>query len=272
MFLDEIQATPYGIAALRYFYEERPALAVVAAGSLLEFALADHSFSMPVGRVEYLNIGPMTFMEYLLAMDEFSARELDGWNWGETWTEAAHLKLLKQQRNYLMIGGMPEAVAAFKETQSLLDVSDIHRSICSTYLDDFSKYAKQRDLTELQALFRNLPAFIGKKLMFRKLLPEASSTRTKDLLLLLERAKLMTPVPCSHANGISLGAESNAKFRKPLFLDVGLVSHLLGLTLDDLNHFSDVSLVNEGPLAEQFIGQQLLWGHLKGQSELFYWA
>ncbi|MBF0199289.1 MAG: ATP-binding protein [Planctomycetes bacterium] len=271
LFLDEIQATPHAIAALRYFYEDRPSLAVIAAGSLMEFTLADHSFSMPVGRVEYLHIGPMTFSEYLQAVDAYTYEEFLAWTWGEDLPLVTHKKLLMHQRHFLLTGGMPEAVDVYRESQSFIEVSEVQGNICNTYLDDFSKYAKNRDLTELQSLFRGIPAHIGRKVKYTALLPEATSLRTKDLLSLLERAQVISLSVKTNANGIPLGAESDPKFRKPIFLDVGLVSHLLGLNVRSLEQARDKALINEGPLAEQFIGQHLFWEY-HSQPELYYWA
>lgn len=271
LFLDEIQATPHALAALRYFFEQHPEIPVIAAGSLLEFTLANHSFSMPVGRIEYMHLGPMTFSEYLKALNPFDYEEFMTWDLQDTLTEMAHKKFIHHQKNYFLTGGMPEAVDVFRETQSFFEVTDVQNNICNTYLDDFSKYAKNRDLTELQFLFKNLPAHIGKKLKYASLLPEATSARTKDLLSLLERARVIAMSTKTHANGIPLGAESNPKFRKPIFLDVGLVSHLLGLTWDSIDHVKEKKLVNEGPLAEQFIGQHLLY-QPQTRPELFYWA
>jgi uncharacterized protein len=271
IFLDEIQATPHAIAALRYFYELRPDLAVISAGSLLEFTLANHSFSMPVGRIEYMFLGPMTFSESLLAWDDFAYREWLEWSPESNFTAVTHQKMLKFLRIYFMTGGMPEAVEVYSEQESLQDVHHVQMQICNTYMDDFSKYANRRDLTEMQFLLKNLPAHIGKKLKYSSILPETKSERVKDLLSLLERARIITMVTRTHGNGIPLGAESDPKFRKVLYLDVGLVSNLLGLTWTALEQSKDNTLINEGPLAEQFIGQHLIEQSELG-SELYYWA
>ena len=133
LFLDEIQSTPYAIAALRYFREEMPQLPVVAAGSLLEFVLAKHDFSMPVGRVEYLHLGPMTFEEFLLAMgDDMLLSYVESFQLSQPLPQTAHEKLLQRQRQYLYIGGMPESILAFCESSSLLNTRDVHRSIIQT--------------------------------------------------------------------------------------------------------------------------------------------
>ena len=118
LFLDEIQATPNAIPALRYFFEEMPRLPVVAAGSLMEFALADHAWSMPVGRIEYLYMGPLSFEEFLAARQE--DRLLDYIRLhtpDQTPSLAAHERLLLLLREYLLVGGMPEAADTFAQAQ-----------------------------------------------------------------------------------------------------------------------------------------------------------
>ena len=119
LFLDEIQATPHAIQALRYFYETMPDLPLISAGSLLEFALADLHFSMPVGRIEYYHLGPMTFKEFLTAVEPGLVPYLSNFHIHQTVPVTVHQKLNKRQREYLIVGGMPEAVLAFVENNNL---------------------------------------------------------------------------------------------------------------------------------------------------------
>jgi hypothetical protein len=105
LFLDEIQATPHALQALRYFYEKKPGLAVISAGSLLEFTLADHHFSMPVGRIEYYHLGPMTFKEFLTAIEPELVCYLSTFQIDQTIPKAAHYKLIRRQREFLFVGG-----------------------------------------------------------------------------------------------------------------------------------------------------------------------
>ena len=143
LFLDEIQAVPEAIPALRYFYEDMPALPVIGAGSLLEFVLAEHQFSMPVGRVQYLHMGPMTFSEFLAALGETKRHEIvTQYQFGDDIADVTHKRLLELLRSYYFVGGMPEAVAAFAETRSYHPVSEIHNTIIETYREDFPKYSK----------------------------------------------------------------------------------------------------------------------------------
>ena len=164
LFLDEIQATPNALQALRYFHEERGDISVVAAGSLLEFALSKHSFSMPVGRIQYLHLGPMTFREFAEALEPDLLGQLNRIDFETALPETAHRRLCSLQRHYLYVGGMPEAVALFKETGSFSEVAEVHREVVETYIDDFAKYARDRDLVLLQRVFSSVPRMVGQKI------------------------------------------------------------------------------------------------------------
>jgi len=147
LFLDEIQAVPEAIPALRYFYEEMPELPLVAAGSLLEFVLSDHSFPMPVGRVEYLHMGPMTFTEFLDAVGEAKlASIIRSFEVGNSIDLFVHNRLLGLMRSYFFVGGMPEAVKVYAHSGKFKDVSEVHNSIIETYREDFPKYIGSRNL------------------------------------------------------------------------------------------------------------------------------
>src|SRR5210317_148636 len=100
LFLDEIQSTPNALQALRYFYEDLPELPVVAAGSLLEFVLSKHTFPMPVGRIEYVHLGPMTFEEYLSEIDESLLKYIVEFDFSDNIPQAVQKKLLDRQRDY----------------------------------------------------------------------------------------------------------------------------------------------------------------------------
>lgn len=271
LFLDEIQATPHALAALRYFYERRPQLPVIAAGSLLEFALADHGFSMPVGRIEYLHLDPMRFSEYLMAVDPAAFEDLRSLDPYRPFPVKAHQRLLQRQREFLVVGGMPEAVDAYRTSGSFEEAVRAQNSICDTYVDDFSKYARQKDLANLQSLFRAVPRVIGNKLKYVHLLPDMKSAYVRGILRLLCMARICIEVRRSDCGGLPLAAGVDPKFSKLLFLDVGLVSRLLRTDWLDLRQLRERTLLNEGPLAEQFIGQHLHWDN-QTAPEHFYWA
>lgn len=270
LFLDEIQATPYALQALRYFYEDRPDILVMAAGSLLEFALSDHHFSMPVGRIEYYHIGPMTFQEFLDAVEPSLKQHVAEWTIGNPLPQAAHEKLKKRQREYFFVGGMPEAVFAFKETGALTEVSEIHRSIADTYQDDFSKYAQRKELALMQKMFRSVPLLLGKKIKYSHISAEHKAKEVKDIIDLLTKARVCHRVCHSHCSGLPLEADISEKTYKLIFMDIGIANHVCGNDWLYISSFMDNELVNEGALAEQFIGQHLI--AVKNQApQLCYW-
>lgn len=261
LFLDEIQATPQALAALRYFYEDHPDLAVVCAGSLLEFSLAKHNFSMPVGRIEYLHLGPMTFLEFLMALNEpYLVTLLQNFKLNENWPQTAHQKLLDYHRLYLFIGGMPESILTYSQTQSLTQVQNVHRSIIQTYQDDFAKYGKNsRQLSLLHQIFLTLPKFIGTKIKYSNIARESKSAKVKEGLDLLIKARLLHPAYHSSASGLPVSATQNLNIYKLYFLDCGLFNSLCGTNWKTLNEMNERTLINEGALAEQFIAQHLAY-------------
>ncbi len=280
LFIDEIQAIPEAIAALRYFYEELPDLAVLAAGSLLEFVLGSHIFSMPVGRVSYLHMGPLTFLEFLDAADPFGADELRSFSYkslrdylhGSVIPESIHERLNHRMREYLYTGGLPEAVAVYLETKDVYQVSEIHDSIIQTYFDDFSKYAGKVDPLLLRNILRRMPLAVGQKILYTRFSEDHTSRPIRHALELLIQARLVSKVIHSDANGIPLGAEMDESVFKLLNLDAGLMNRMAGLSLVDIRGLSNQRLINEGALAEQFIGQQLLRNHdINSPLFLHYW-
>lgn len=258
LFLDEIQATPHAIQALRYFYETKPDIPLISAGSLLEFALADLHFSMPVGRIEYYHLGPMTFKEFLTAVEPGLVPYLSNFHIHQTVPVTVHQKLNKRQREYLIVGGMPEAVLAFVENNNLTEVTTVHRSISETYQDDFSKYAKKKDLALMQKVFRQIPRIIGQKVKYSNISKENKSREVKAVIDLLVKARVCHQVFHSHCSGVPLMADINENVYKLLFMDVGMAAWLTGVDWIALQALDGRALVNEGKLAEQFVGQHLL--------------
>ena len=270
LFLDEIQATPNALPALRYLYEERSDLAVIAAGSLLEFALSEHQFSMPVGRIQYLHMGPLSFREFVQAVEPERIAYLDELNPDSSMPEAAHRSLCALQRNYLFTGGMPEAVAVYQATGSLSEVRNVHKEIVETYVDDFAKYARNKDLALLQRIFSSIPRLLGQKIKYVNLVDGERAAHVRALIELLIKAQVVLPIWHSHCSGIPLGANIDASVFKLAFLDVGLANHLCGVDWQYLANSENLRLVNEGGIAEQHVAQQLAWLG-DGKPELTYW-
>ncbi len=263
LFLDEIQTAPEAITALRYFYEEMPRLHVIGAGSLLQFTLADANFSMPVGRVEYMNIGPLQFEDFLGAMGENALAE---WLLNVPLTQlesaapisAIHDKYIALLREYWVIGGLPEVVANFAVGRSFSEVTRLQENIVATYRDDFCKYSHGALKARVQVVFDRLPTMVGRKFKYSNVSHDYRAAELATALRQLCMARVAYKVQHSAANGVPLGADADPRQFKPLYLDVGLLCNALGLNLLDLQQ-GDLSLVNDGAVAEQFIGQHLLY-------------
>ncbi len=231
LFIDEIQTAPAIFAQLRWFAEELPQLHVVAAGSLLDFALADHRFSMPVGRIAYGHLEPMTFSEFLLACGE--QRLLDAIRAS---TAAAglpavlHQHALQLVRTYMLVGGMPAAVRMWVEKRSFVDVAELHRNLIQTMRDDFSKYAAEPhgrvDTARVATVFAAMPRLVGRKFMPSAVDREEKSAVLKHAYRLLHAlARTLTPVRRTHASGIPLGADVDERYCKTCMLDARIVLH-----------------------------------------------
>ena len=263
LFLDEIQAAPSAFASLRYFFEDMPQRPVVAAGSLIEFMLSDHTFSMPVGRIEYLNLGPMTFTEFLKAVGQDRlARVIETFEWPSGEDPAGlhpliHRRLLDLLRLYQFVGGMPEAVRVYSESENLPAVSAVHAAIVDTWRDDFPKYAARRDLTRMLRVFHFAARHPGRKVKYSNVSPDDQSATVRRDIDLLEMARVIARVTHSQCSGLPLQADINEKVFKLIFLDVGLMNAVCGLGWQTLANQTPAQLVNAGPAAEQFIGQHL---------------
>jgi len=258
LFLDEIQATPNALQALRYLFEDFPNLPVIAAGSLLEFTLADHHFSMPVGRIEYFHLYPMSFREYLNALDPDLLPHLDRIDYSLSLPTAAHMRLSMKLREYFFTGGLPEAVNVYVESKSLAEVSAIHRNIINTFQDDFAKYSKHNNLLLLQKTFNHIPRSLGKKIKYSNISRENRTVQVKNAISLLTKARICHQIFHSHCSGLPLHADIVDNIYKLIFLDIGLVNTICGIDWLTISSFLDHQLVNEGALAEQFIGQHLI--------------
>ncbi|OAD22118.1 ATPase [Candidatus Thiomargarita nelsonii] len=274
LFLDEIQAAATAIVALRYFYEELPALHILAAGSLLEFTLSQAAFSMPVGRIEYLHLGPMTFEEFLIAVDEKPLAEfIKNYQLNEELPKPIHDKLMALVKIYFITGGMPESIKAYLEDQTFLSSEKVKQSILSTYRDDFGKYASPTKHDLIRQVFNKIPTMIGNKFKYSHINRDIKPVNIATALNQLCLARVAWKVHHTAANGVPLGAEQNDRFFKVLFLDIGLISTHLGLNYLNLMEVEELDLVNNGGLAEQFVGQHLLYSEQAYEEpNLYYWV
>ncbi len=270
LFLDEIQSCPEAIVSLRYFYEKLPGLHVISAGSLLDFTLNNLQYSMPVGRVEFAYLYPLNFLEFLDALgNEKLSNFLKSFSWKAKLSKTIHGKLMKYVRLYYFVGGMPEAIKIYKQTNSLLDVERVHESILRSLEFDFSKYGTPSQQQLMTKLLTFIPKTIGQKFKYSNFDPSIRSDTIKQALLLLSQARIVHLIHSTRASSLPLETGVQEKVFKPLFLDIGLMNHILKLRLSDIDQ---LMLNNEGNLAEQFIGQELMAAHdFFIDGSLYYW-
>jgi predicted AAA+ superfamily ATPase len=258
LLLDEIQGAPELLAKLRWFAEDMPNLPVIATGSLLEFVLEEHDFSMPVGRINYMHLEPMSFEEFLMAQDKESLLTfLNGYQWGSDIPISIHEQFSALFKEYVVVGGLPAAVQSWTKERSLISANKIHNDLFATYRDDFSKYSKRVPTQRLDEVMSSIPKQLASKFIYSSVNPDASLHSIKQALYLLNKARVSHCVMGSSANGIPLGADVREKYFKEIFIDVGLSSAALGLSLKDIPSIEDLSLLQKGALAEQVVGQLL---------------
>lgn len=272
LFLDEIQECPQALMALRYFKEDFPGLHVIAAGSLLEFILNDEKFSMPVGRVEYLYVKPLSFYEFLLAnKKEQLVKHLQDVQLSTPPLDATHEQLLKLVQEYMAIGGMPAVVTEYVEQNNLTRCEDLLSDLLLSYRDDFSKYANKNEYRYLQVLYDKAPSLIAQWFKYVSVDPDMHPRDIRKALALLSQAGVISRVYATSGVGIPLESTQQDKKFKLLFVDTGLVRAAQQISLK-LLYNEDLSLINKGALVEQFVGQELLAYAPKIQkNKIFSW-
>jgi len=254
IFFDEIQESPILLKFMRYFYEQRPDLNIIAAGSLLEIALQSENFSFPVGRIQFYHLGPMSFKEFLWATgQDFLQQKLSQFEF----SHELHTAALRSLRDYYYVGGMPEAVKVFSETKSLIQMRSIQNQILQTYQADFPKYNKRINVRRIERVFSAMANIIGEKIIYSKLDYESSSRDIKRIVELLLDSRVILPCYHSDGNQVPIEGEIDLKIYKPYFIDIGLLNSTLRMDLDTLDLEFKNDFATKGIIAEQFVAQHL---------------
>lgn len=269
LFIDEIQFSALAIKMLRYFYEEIPELAVIAAGSLLEAVVSDEHQSFPVGRVENLWIHPLSFEEYLGA----SRRDdiLEGYH--RVPATLPYLEELGRQfKVYSMLGGMPEAVARYIEHSDLVMVNRVYESLVSAYLEDVDKYANDKSLARaLVHILNTAPGEAGKRITLEGFGSSGyKALIIKEAFFKLQKAQLLKLY--YPQTSVSLPCIPNYR-RKPRLqmLDTGLLNYQLGIQ-EEYFLAENLESVYKGMIIQHIVGQELetLWN--SSGSRLGFWV
>lgn len=270
LIFDEIQEVPQALSSLKYFYENAPHFYIVAAGSLLGVSL-HHQVSFPVGKVDFLPLYPMNFHEFLTALDKKELVQLlEMQDWALiTAMKSSYIDLLRQ---YYFVGGMPEVVKTFVETQNLNDVRQVQRNLLMAYEQDFSKHIHDgQTVQRVRALWNSIPEQLAKenkKFVYSQLQKGARSKDYEIALQWLKDSGLVHAVPRVKKPHLPLSAYQDNAF-KLYGLDVGLLAAQSYLDATTLLEGNRIFAEFKGALTEQYVLQQLIANQ---DNPVFYWA
>lgn len=268
IFIDEIQNVPDAVKVLRYFYEKRPDLYVIAAGSLLESLVGNH-ISFPVGRVEYMALHPCTFTEFLGALGEnILVEQIEQLEV----PQSVHSYVMDLFKKYMIVGGLPEAVANYAKRKDWVSLNEIFNSLLSGYKDDIEKYAQRPKEQDILRYILNYGwGLAGQRFQFSKFcsssyksaeMGNAFRTLEKTLLLELVYPLISTSFPI---------LPDLKRSPKLLWLDTGLVNYVAGMQ-ESLLFTSDTDELWNGHIAEQVVGQELLGASFAFGGKRMFWV
>lgn len=276
IFIDEIQEEPRAIAVLRYFYEDRPDIHVIAAGSLLEVVLngrkGNKVIDFPVGRVRSIYMYPFSFPEFLIGvgqdilydhlMDE-EKRPLD---------EKAHEKLLECYKEFLVVGGMPEAVATFVDTHSLLECQGVHRDIITSFFDDFEKYSGTIPANTIRRVFEFSIRNICSQIKASSAISGVSAYIFDECIRILRRSGLVYLVKASSCETLPLGASEKESNKKLIIFDSGVYLTERKLDVGELLASDVFDVINKGDVIEMQTGLEMIKASEPFRNtDLYYW-
>lgn len=270
LIFDEVQEAPRALTSLKYFNEDAPQYQIVCAGSLLGVALHQGT-SFPVGKVEFLDLYPLSFFEFMMAMDKERYVELlrKGDFDMATAFKQDYIELLK---HYYYVGGMPEAVQTFADNRDFNEVREIQRRILEAYEQDFSKHAPNEAVPRIRMLWNSIPAQLAKenKKFIYGLIKEGARAKEYELAMLwLTDCGLVHKVHRVTTPSLPLKAYEDLKAFKLFLVDVGLLSCMVGLRQDVLLDGNELFKEFKGALTEQYVLQQLKT--TKGLN-IYYWT
>lgn len=268
---DEIQECPRAITSLKYFCENLPELHVACAGSLLGVALKKENISFPVGKVNRMQMYPMNFKEFLLAVGEERYIELfAGWDVNREIPEVYTRPMEKLLKTYYIVGGMPEVVLEYVTTRDFKAVMDIQDGILSDYADDFSKHTPVSDIEKIRMIWESVPKQLAKdnnKFVFSHVKEGKRAHELEAALQWLKNAGLIQMLEMVQNAELPLSINADATYFKVYMSDIGLLSRRLGLTIDEFMSDNDVLKTSKGAITENYVMNELI--SLK--KEPYYW-
>lgn len=267
IFIDEIQLSPKAVALLRYFYEDRPDIFVIGAGSLLENFMGRH-ISFPVGRVEYMALRPCSFVEFLSAIGE---EQLCIALENMTLPNALHRKVLKHFNEFVLVGGMPEAVQFYANTKDLVALGDVFESLLISYTDDIEKYAENKTLQRvIRHILNNGWQYAGERIKFERFANSPYKSREiGEAMRVLEKAMLLELSYPTNSTALPVFQDVN-KSPKLMWLDSGLVNYFAQFQKELFGN-EDISVAWKGKIAEHIVGQELIALSIRVTAKRTFW-
>ena len=263
LFFDEIQNCPRAITSLKYFAENLKELHVVCAGSLLGVAIKRENISFPVGKINRLQLYPMSFKEFLYACGKEDLLEiLKEWSAERPVPDLYATPLKKQLKEYYIVGGMPEAVKVWIDTHDFNEVTEVHNEILRDYADDFSKYAPLSDVPKIRWIWDSVPVQLAKdnnKFVFSHVRAGKRSAELEDALQWLRDAGLIHQVFLAEIPELPLSGFADRTYFKVYMSDVGLLRTKSGLSPETIMHESDLYIRYKGALAENYVLNELMF-------------
>lgn len=272
IFIDEIQSSPHMIKLLRFIYEERPDLFVIAAGSLLEAKIIKDGFSFPVGRIEFCYLYPLDFFEYLKASGKDALLDiLQGADNKHPVSPAVHDLALKKFFEYAMVGGMPGILKEYFVDRDINKLKALYSSLLIAYIEDVHKYASDAEVKYLSYVIETAPLFAGNVFTYERF--GGSSFKSREIskaFSVLEKIMLLSQIRATASHNLPL-IPKEKRPKKLIYLDVGLVNFRMN-TLNDYLLMKDFDGFYQGRIAEQVVAQNLLASSMGYPLELLYWA
>lgn len=268
IFIDEIQNVPDAVKVLRYFYEKRPDLYVIAAGSLLESLVGNH-ISFPVGRVEYMALHPCTFTEFLGALGEnILVEQIEQLEV----PQSVHSYVMDLFKKYMIVGGLPEAVANYAKRKDWVSLNEIFNSLLSGYKDDIEKYAQRPKEQDILRYILNYGwGLAGQRFQFSKFCSSSyKSAEMGNAFRTLEKTLLSELVYPLISTSFPILPDLK-RSPKLLWLDTGLVNYVAGMQ-ESLLFTSDTDELWNGHIAEQVVGQELLGASFAFGVKRMFWV
>ena len=262
LILDEIQECPRAITSLKYFCENLPELHVACAGSLLGVALKQENISFPVGKVNRLQMYPMNFREFLIALEEGRYIGFFGkWDVNREIPEVYTRPMEQLLKTYYAVGGMPEVVLEYVENRDFQTVMEIQDEILSDYADDFSKHAPVSEIEKIRLIWESIPKQLAKdnnKFVFSHVKEGKRAHELEASLQWLKNAGLIQMLELVQNAEIPLSFNSNATYFKVYMSDIGLLSRRLGLTIDDFMSETDSLKTSKGAITENYVMNEIV--------------